>query len=328
MLTLITGVPGSGKSLYVVEKLIPPMLTASVDVIDDDNNKTSHERVVYTNIKRLDMEHSLIDDHSLNSWHTWAKPGAFIVFDEVQKVWPQRAVGSKVPDYISALETHRHMGVDIVLITQGVHLIDRNLIPLIGRHLHVRRVGNMNLAIVYEWDHCSRTLQYKSSMAKKPWRYNKKTFGLYRSADAHTKQPRSAPAVLYGIGLALLAFVYLGHNFYGRFTEKAFGTANAAPVVQATKLPQNPLLPSNANLSTLPSPASTNPLLTPSLALLPVSRTVLLSGCMMSKSKCSCFDDAGYKVTITDAACHAAIHELGASVPIAQAPSTVAVKLP
>lgn len=125
------------------------------------------------------------------------------MFDEVQKVWPPRANGSKVPEDIQELDTHRHKGVDFILITQSVMNIDRHLHALGGRHLHVRRVGNMKAAIVYEWDHVSKSLQYSKSIAKHPWRYSSKVFKLYKSSELHTKVKRSTPPLLWVALLAL-----------------------------------------------------------------------------------------------------------------------------
>ena len=317
MLTLITGVPGSGKTLYTVANLLPPMLNASVDVLDDDGNKTTHKRAIYTNVKNLQLDHDLIDADSLNTWHTWAKPGAFIVFDEVQKVWPQMAVGSKVPEYIAALETHRHMGVDMVLLTQGPHLVHRNLLALVGRHLHVRRVGNMNLAIVYEWDHCSRSLLYKNAVAKKAWRFDKSAFKLYRSADAHTKQPRSVPAVIWGIAAACAALAYLTPTFYTRFTDRAFNAqASTLKVPAGVQQPAVPRLPStDTNVAAHPQAA---PAAAPASAVSPPLEQPqqALSGCISTPKRCDCYAPSGYRVKMSLEACRSAVLELGQAVPL------------
>ena len=191
------------------EKLLLPLVGKTVKGRDEAGNEVEHPRTIYTNINGLQIDHELIDggdNQGLKDWHKWAKPGAVIVFDEVQKVWPPRANGSKVPEDIQELDTHRHKGVDFILITQSVMNIDRHLHALGGRHLHVRRVGNMKAAIVYEWDHVSRSLQYSKSIAKSPWRYSSKVFKLYKSSELHTKVKRSTPpllwAVLLGLGVA------------------------------------------------------------------------------------------------------------------------------
>lgn len=222
MITLITGAPGSGKTLYTISKLLRPLIGKTVEG-EKDGQPIEYPRTIYTNINNLLLDHELIGfdgDQGLNTWHKWAKPGSVICFDEVQKPWPPRPNGSKVPDYIQHLETHRHMGVDFIVMTQHPMLIDGNLRALVGRHLHIRRAGNMHLAIVYEWDHCSRSLMLKNAFNKSPWRYDKGVFKLYKSAEVHTKQPRKLPAVVFFIGACFLGLAYAAPTFISRFQER------------------------------------------------------------------------------------------------------------
>lgn len=223
MITVITGTPGAGKTLYAIEKLLLPLVGTYADGDDDQGQPVKYPRTIYTNINGLQVDHELIDggdNQGLRDWHKWAKPGSVIVFDEFQKPWPPRANGSKVPDDIQALDTHRHMGVDFVLITQSVVNVDKHVHALGGRHLHVRRVANMKLAVVYEWDHISRGLMFSKSISKAPWRYDKKVFKLYKSAKLHTKQPRKIPGLVWFILLGLVAMVVLGPTLKARLNDR------------------------------------------------------------------------------------------------------------
>ncbi len=222
MITIITGNPGAGKTLYTVDKLLRGLVGTTVDE-EVDGEIVKHPRTIYTNVNGLLLDHEKIDgsaEGGLRNWHEWAKPGSVIVMDEVQKIWEPRANGSKVPPDIQALETHRHMGVDFILITQGLMLTERNLCMLCNRHLHVRRIGNMPLAIVYEWDHASRSLMYSKAVAKAPYRYSKAVYKLYKSAKLHTKQKRSVPTLLYLILAAIVAVGYLAPHTYVRLAER------------------------------------------------------------------------------------------------------------
>jgi len=174
------------------------------------------------------------NEFSARNWHQWAKPGAVIVVDEFQKMWPPRANGAKVPPDVQALDTHRHMGVDFVLITQSVMNTDRHIHALGGRHLHVRRVANMKMAVVYEWDHVSRSLQYSKAISKGAWRYSRKVFKLYRSAEVHTKQPRKLPGLVWFILAGLGAGVFLMPTVYDRFGQRFNPTAKQEPAKPGT----------------------------------------------------------------------------------------------
>ena len=287
MITVITGTPGAGKTLYAISKLLLPLVGTSVTVTDEDGVTTKHPRVIYTNIRGLLIDHELIDagdKEGLKDWHLWAKPGAVIVFDEFQKAWPPRPNGSKVPVEIQALDTHRHMGVDFILITQNVVNTDRHVHGLVGRHLHVRRMANTHLCIVYEWDHCSRQLLYAKSLTKQPWRYSKKVFKLYRSADAHTKQPRKIPGLIWFILAGLGGVAYLGPSAYARLQDRIAGNeSKPAAVAQAT--------PSTVKTNAAASPdekvSSGDGVATPA------PKKPVLAGCVRSPKRCSCYDESG-----------------------------------
>lgn len=304
MITIITGTPGAGKTLYTIEKLLQPLIGTQVPVVGDDGVTTIHPRTIYSNINGLLLDHELIDggdSKGLRDWHTWAKPGSVIVFDEVQRFWKPRPNGSAVPPDIEALETHRHMGVDFIIITQNVLLVDRNIHALAGRHLHVRRLANTHMAIVYEWDHVSRGLLYAKSLNKSPWRYSRKVFELYKSAEAHTKQPRKIPGLVWFIAAAIVGLSTLGPVTYARLTERINGgktsTLADAPKTPASGIGARPAAPQVASLPA--SPAASAPASDPA----PVEALPVFAGCIQSKTRCECYDTAGALAQRFDGVC-------------------------
>lgn len=320
MITLETGVPGSGKTLYCVDKLLRALVGSKVKHEDEQGNIVEVPRTIYTNINGLLLEHEKIgpggewhhdgktktwqqiegaDKHGLNNWHEWAKPGAIIVYDEVQKPWPLAAAGSPVPPCITALETHRHMGVDFIVLTQHPMLIHANLVRLVGRHLHIRRMGNMGLAIVYEWDTCSRTLLYKNALAKAPYRYDKSVFDLYKSADLHTKTPRRMPSLLWGVGIAIAGMAWFGPAAYGRISERINPPPVKPPVVSVVKAP-----PTGQGGATAHQNAPGAPVVPPAA---PVAPAPVYAGCAAIRDKCRCFDQKGVRVEVPGDMCRATI---------------------
>lgn len=248
MITLITGTPGAGKTLYCISKLLLDLVGSVVKSTDENGQQKETPRRICTNIPRLLIEHELIDgdeEHGLRGWHKWCKPGDVIVPDEVQRYWPPRPNGSKVPDDISALETHRHKGVDFIIITQHPMLLDRNVLALVGRHLHVRRFGGLGASIVYEWDHCSRSLMYSKAIAKAPFRYDKKVFQLYLSSELHTKPKTRIPTLAFVVVAAIAAALFFIPSAVQRIASKgeikpdkqAQGTTAAPPPLPAASAP-------------------------------------------------------------------------------------------
>ncbi len=311
MITVITGTPGAGKTLYAITKLLLPLLGTYTAVTDEDGVTTMHPRVIYTNIRGLQIEHELIDggdNEGLRDWHLWAKPGAVVVFDEFQKAWPPRANGSKVPDDIQALDTHRHMGVDFILITQNVINTDRHVHGLVGRHLHVRRMANTHMCIVYEWDHCSRGLLYAKSLTKAPWRYSKKVFKLYRSADAHTKQPRRIPGLVWFILAGIIGVGVMAPTTYARLSERiAGGQPKPAQVAQATPGSAIGARPQPAPLTAPAGAAGAAGAAIDAQAPAPAqpASVPVFAGCMATATACRCYDTQGNALDREPEACKA-----------------------
>ena len=136
MITLITGAPGSGKTIYTVSKMLSPYIGKTVKEVTDDGEEIEWPVVIITNIRGLLFDHQFVDYEYLQKWPEWCKPGMILVIDECQKLFVRRPAGSKVPEHVHELEEHRGKhSVDFVLITEHPMLIDTHVQNLVGRHL-------------------------------------------------------------------------------------------------------------------------------------------------------------------------------------------------
>ena len=134
MLTLITGVPGAGKSLRAVA-LVQDALKAG--------------RAVYSDI---DGHNAPGVQAAPDDWRDTPE-GSLVVYDEAQRKFPSTGKpGVAEDERIRALETHRHTGHDIVFITQSPALIHHHIRKLVGRHIHVHRAAGLKRATLYTWD--------------------------------------------------------------------------------------------------------------------------------------------------------------------------------
>lgn len=305
MITLLTGAPGAAKTLYTVDKIVRPLIGTAVqeepdsDDIDADWNADEPpppkriERKVLTNIKRFLLDHELIDNRWLLKIHEDTRPGALVVFDEVQRAWPNRPTGSKKPESVEFLETHRHEGMDLVLITQNPQLLDPAVRALVGRHLHVRKVAMLPLAIIYEWDGCSSALNFKSAFARKPYRYNKAAYKLYKSAKLHIKQKRSLPVALWFVLVGFAGAAYAWPTLANRIISKT----ETKPAQESLILPDQvqPQLP-----SVLPGQEQSAQLdqvqQFPSVPGTFAPPAPTFAGCIRVRSACECFDTQGQRV--------------------------------
>lgn len=236
MLYLYTGVPGAGKTLYAVSNLVKRKDFKDRPIFVDGIKDLDHDKINYFDIP---------EGESIQTWPKWAPPGAIIVVDECQRIFRPRPSGSKVPDYVAELETHRHRGLDFILITQHPRLIDVHLRGLIEHHTHL---GKTNLGL-------RRKMEWTTGGAKDPesranirealisvYRLDKSVYGLYKSAEVHTKirTKKSKLLMLFPLALCLVGYgVWSFTGFWGKFSgeEKHTKTASTTQTAQAQTQP-------------------------------------------------------------------------------------------
>jgi zona occludens toxin len=326
MIYLITGVPGSGKTLYAVSTLVQKL---AGEKLTDKAGQDIKRRVCVDGIPNLVMPHELMatrdndfvtvtkkDDtppvgNGLWNWWEWCKPGDVIVIDEIQRYWRPRGMGTKPPQEIQMLETHRHYGVDFVIITQNPMLIDQNVRRLVGRHQHIRRMFGMARAVIYDWDGCSVDVHRTASATITHWGYPKDAYKLYKSSELHTKQSQKIPpwvivpilAVVGGLLVGPKAYAVLSGAVTGKgISQPALSAAPpasapasvlaVAPVITASSPGQFGVpLPTVVNAS---EPAAIGGLLSPTAAS--GQPGAVVAGCIVVRDKCGCFGSDGSKM--------------------------------
>lgn len=185
-LTIVTGVPGAGKTLFTLDRI-------KRENIPEKGQKA--RPVFVFNIPELDYQ--FFGAQELKDPDKWFElpEGSIIVFDEAQQVFPQRSAGNAVPDKCQHFSTHRHRGYDIFIVTQDASNVDAFIRRMCGRHFHVGRILNREVATVYEFDHFeSMPTGYhekKAAVSVTPWKFPKRLFDRYRSATLHTYKART-----------------------------------------------------------------------------------------------------------------------------------------
>lgn len=209
MLSLITGVPGSGKTL----KLISDLMTR-----DDLKNRPLFLDGIPDVNEKIIPHMPIPEGESMQTWYKWAPTGAILVIDECQRVFRPRPSGSKVPDFVAELETHRHRGLDFFLLTQHPRLIDANVRSLIGHHTHISKT-NLGIRRKVEWQRCANP-ESRSDVSEgivSVYKLDKRAFGVYKSAEEHTKIKTKRSKVIYVLPMALAIIISGMIFFYGWF---------------------------------------------------------------------------------------------------------------
>jgi zona occludens toxin len=192
MITIITGTPGSGKTLYLIDTL----------------SKIKDRTIYYHNINNLQLDWVELDDPE--NFHVSTEPGAIYVLDEAQQTFPVRDFKKQKPDAVAFLETHRHHGIDIYFITQHASMLDVHIRRLAGTHIHLNRNFGQNFVTKYTANSVIDPKNYHElkTAEKTTWRFPKKTFDLYKSSEVHTHKKR-IPVMLLLIPIGLIAIYFL-----------------------------------------------------------------------------------------------------------------------
>lgn len=212
MLTLITGLPGNGKTLYAL---------AYVKAWAERETRT----VWYHGIADLTLPwHKIATtrekvngrDEDVPRW--WDCPArSIIVIDEAQKAGFGVRPRGVTPEWAQKLEIHRHLGVDLVFITQDPSLIDSHDRKLCELHFHVMRTFGMQRATIHEFRPVrENVLKSRKGSIEHKWTYPREAFTWYKSAEAHTHKARIPLRVwlFFALPLVVVALAWIAWRFY------------------------------------------------------------------------------------------------------------------
>lgn len=214
-ITLITAVPGSGKTLRAVWYMQQAI--------------EQGQTVFSCNVNGLAVE-GVIDFPDPTKWED-LPPNSVLVVDECQKFF---RADRALPAYISAMETIRHMGIRLILLTQHPALIHTNIRALVGYHEHLVRENGKESATIYTRSRVIDNVRSDKALAVEDhhtWAYPKHCYALYKSAEVHTVK-RTIP---HKYKRAALLFLVAGALLGGVVWQirKASGESEAPPPVAA-----------------------------------------------------------------------------------------------
>lgn len=314
-ITLITAVPGGGKTLYAVWYIIKKAVgegriiyTAGIPELKLPVISLSYSQIKqWPEREMIEVDNPtgipIPDDERPTKLKNIAE-GSLIVIDEVQFLWPSS--GSKAPaEDISYLTKHRHHGLEIVLITQSPQLVHKNVLAVVDKHLHIRKTWAGRQ--LYEWpEYCAtvRAVSSRLSAIKTGYKLPKKAFGLYRSASTHIKQKMTVPIIVYLFPLILIA---TGFFFYRSYTGVMARTSQFSETLKPDEASAQP---SDSHLSQkkLTSTETTTTVRPVTLAL--VSSEVdwsKVSACVSNEKKCICYGKSAERLIVPPETCRKAV---------------------
>lgn len=310
MLNLITGLPGNGKTLFTIDYVRKLA-------------KKEGRQVYYYGIPELSdsLGWQLLENPE--EWHL-LPDGAIIVMDEAQKVFrPSR--DTRIPPFVEALETHRHHGHDLFLITQHPSLVCTHVRRLAGSHRHIVRMLGTSRATVHEWPETNAECEKRRTDSSKTiFKYPKDVYKLYKSATQHTHKVQIPSQVYWLIGVVVF-ILFLIVRVAGHLQEyKSPGGQSDEELIlnSSAEVPHSggalPSMNASALITRPMTEAEYLDSFIPRMDGLPhtaprydeVTRPVTaprIVGCVSFKSRCQCYTQRGTKVSSPDIICRSVI---------------------
>lgn len=305
LLTLITGQPGNGKTLYTIAHV-------------EEMRKQENRPVFYYGIPELKLDWFLLDDPT--KWHECPEK-AIIVMDEVQKVMPPRPSSSRPPPFVVPLETHRHKGYDIFFMTQDPSLVDNHIKKLAGEHVHLIRQFGRETADVFKMQKVQDPTNANLKRAQRSsFPYPKQVYDWYKSAEAHTHKKKLPLKYKLMFVLPFVCLAALGGGgklLWDMAHPKGAAQAKAEPAAEKKSAPSAVLNgpPTGADQSRhvmsseeyidqyqprVPGLAYTAPVYD---QLTKPKRVPVPAACVTGKSRCQCYTQQGTKLRVNADQC-------------------------
>lgn len=230
MIYLVTGTPGSGKTLFVVRRIMRGDLPADRPIVHNvaDFDPRRFPRTWRNRFLRRQELRARIRAHRAAWSHVRPGPpdlaerwsefedGTTFVLDEVQRDWGAQHTTANAPDFIKRLDTHRHRGFDFWLITQDQSLISPVVRRFVGRHFDLVRPMGAKYSRAMSWEGCNpappRPLGADVAEVERI-RFDKRLFRLYRSATIHSQTFRVPRKLVVMLAVMLGLFGVAG--YYG-----------------------------------------------------------------------------------------------------------------
>ncbi len=200
MISLYSGTPGSGKSLHCAQ-LVRAHLKYHTPVIGTFHiNKDclyKNSKYEYTYINIYSLSPAFLVAYAKNNKHLLKKhiEGSFLlVIDEAQRLFNSRTWNDKDRnDWITFFAEHRHLGFDIVLVSQNDRMLDRQIRALIEYefvHRKLTQAGIMGKILsIFVGSFCYVKMWYpmKEKLSSAFFHAEKRLFNFYDSYEEFSR---------------------------------------------------------------------------------------------------------------------------------------------
>lgn len=230
MIFAVCGTPGSFKSCYAVEKFLIPALRSGREVYTNIDDLSPAHISVYFDIDPLSVEHRL---HILGRVYdddgTWREDpdliryfyrelplNSLVIIDEAQNYYSSRDFKEKYSaDLIQWLTKSRHLGCDVVWITQNLEAVDitfRRNTHLTYAMRRAENLGLKNSSFIYIYDRADTERRHLSRKMYRPDPATFRCYASYQTGDVVEK--RTSYNVFLRSPFMWLFFIVIGFAVY------------------------------------------------------------------------------------------------------------------
>jgi len=230
MIYAIQGTPGAFKSCYAVEKFLIPALKAGRRVYTNIEGLSPLYIATYFDLDPVKVDELLnilgieYDDDGIPSenrdrirrFYEDLPPNALVIIDEAQNYFSAREFKEKFSaDLIPWLTKHRHLGNDVVWISQSIDSVDitfRRNTHLTYSLKRMENIGMKNSSFVYIFDRADTDRRH---LARKRYSPNPLVFRCYSSyVSEEVVEKRASHNVLLRSPFMWLVVIAIGFFAY------------------------------------------------------------------------------------------------------------------
>lgn len=248
MITLLTGIPGSGKSYMAVHHVSQLK----------DQSKVLHNIEGFTlgislDKFSLDKKINKIDvfrksyHESNDDLHGWT-----IIIDEAAELFPKQL---RDTDVVSFFDYHRHYGIDIFLITQDIKKVSPDITCLAENHYRAASGASNPIPgfLIYQ------QMVGGEAVSRKWLRKKKEIFDLYKSSNNHSSKTLSIGKVYLAVCIVFLIIAIVSLKIWiASFKPDKDEKQSAAQI--SSPVPSKPInIPSRSPNNSLSSNLGGNP---------------------------------------------------------------------
>jgi len=243
MLRTVEGVPGSGKTYYAVHYLLKHFFEYD-EFYDEYLEKDGKSVLVISNIENLRIPHLeldiLIERFGLEKFFTvenferiqkqYRVKNIVLVIDEAQKYFPRKFFSK---DVFYFFQYHRHLGVDVFLLTQSRTTLAKELVVLSEYIVRAVPRSSQPAFFVYHYFDVDGNKLFTRTLKK-----DSKVFRAYQSQRVEeVEKPKNvlkshifAAAVAFFVSISLIAYTL--HSFFSTDDLKKVSQSQSQPQSQ------------------------------------------------------------------------------------------------